>query len=223
MIVMKSENSTPEPSDTCLRILEAATRLYRLIGHRKTSVADIARESSMSPANVYRFFRSKQAINDAVADKLFEEVIVVAVEASHTPGTAAERLRATLAAIEQRHADRFISERKLHELVAISVRENWSISRSFRERIESIVAEIISDGKARGEFQSGDSMTSGRCLLAATTVFCDPRLMSTIPSFGRPTLEQMMDFAIGALRADSTAPCTNDHQLYASREMVRTG
>lgn len=222
MIVMKYENSTPEPSDTCLRILEAATRLYRLIGHRKTSVADIARESSMSPANVYRFFRSKQAINDAVADKLFEEVIVVAVEASRTPGTPSERLRAILAAIEQRHADRFTRERKLHELVASSLRENWSTSRSFRERIESIVAEIISDGMARGEFQNGDSLTFGRCLLAATAVFCDPRLMSATSNFHRPTLEQMMDFAIEALRADSAMRCTHQ-QLHASREMVRTG
>ena len=100
--MMKSENSAREPGSTYLRILDAATRLYRLIGHRKTSVADIARGSSMSPANVYRFFTSKQSINNAVADRLFEEVIVVAAEASRTPGTPSERLRAILAAIEPR-------------------------------------------------------------------------------------------------------------------------
>jgi AcrR family transcriptional regulator len=219
MIVMRVKNSAREACSTRRHILDAAIRLYRLLGQKKTSVADIARESSMSPANVYRFFASKQAINNAVADKLFEEVIVVAVEASHTPGTAADRLRETLAAIEQRHADRFRNERKLHELVATSLRENWSISRSFTERIESIVAGIISDGMVRGEFQNGDSMLFGRSLLAATAVFCDPRLMSATASFHRPTLEQMMDFAIEALGADSATRFADDLPR-ASREMV---
>jgi AcrR family transcriptional regulator len=205
MIVMRFENSTLEPSRTSLRILDAATRLYRLMGHKKTSVADIARESSMSPSNVYRFFSSKQAINNAVAAKLFEEVIAIAVDASRAPGTAEERLIGTFAVIKQRCTDRFISERKLHELLALSLRENWSISRSFTERIENILAEIILDGQAQGALQRGDSVLFGRCLLAATDVFLDPRLISAIPHLRRPTLKQMSDFAIGALRADNIA------------------
>jgi AcrR family transcriptional regulator len=35
------------------------------MGYQKTAVADIARELGMSPANVYRFFPSKSAINEA--------------------------------------------------------------------------------------------------------------------------------------------------------------
>jgi AcrR family transcriptional regulator len=48
--------------ETRVRIIETATQLYRKIGHKKTTVADIAHEISMSPANVYRFFHSKRAI-----------------------------------------------------------------------------------------------------------------------------------------------------------------
>ena len=39
-----------------------AERLFREIGYQKTTVADIAKELRMSPANVYRFFDSKKAI-----------------------------------------------------------------------------------------------------------------------------------------------------------------
>ena len=51
-------------------ILQSALGLYREIGHKKTNVADIARRSSMSPANVYRFFPSKRAIEQAVVAEL---------------------------------------------------------------------------------------------------------------------------------------------------------
>jgi AcrR family transcriptional regulator len=56
------------------QIVETAERLFRQIGFQKTTVADIARELRMSPANVYRFFGSKSEINAAVARQLMSEV-----------------------------------------------------------------------------------------------------------------------------------------------------
>ena len=66
----------PPAGSPCIRqrIVQAAIRLHRKIGFRKTTVADIARGTSMSPANVYRFFASKQAIEEAVVADLFEQI-----------------------------------------------------------------------------------------------------------------------------------------------------
>jgi AcrR family transcriptional regulator len=55
------------------RIVATAERLFREIGYQKTTVADIAKSLKMSPANVYRFFDSKKAINEAVAERLMGE------------------------------------------------------------------------------------------------------------------------------------------------------
>jgi len=60
--------------DTRNRILEVAERLFRQIGYQKTTVGDIAKEIRMSPANVYRFFESKKASHQAVAQGLMGEV-----------------------------------------------------------------------------------------------------------------------------------------------------
>ena len=60
--------------DTRERILVVAERLFRQIGYQKTTVADIAKELRMSPANVYRFFDSKKAIHEGVARSLMGEV-----------------------------------------------------------------------------------------------------------------------------------------------------
>jgi AcrR family transcriptional regulator len=54
------------PDDTRARIMETAEALFRRLGFAKTAVADIAAELKMSPANVYRFFASKNAIVEAI-------------------------------------------------------------------------------------------------------------------------------------------------------------
>ena len=51
-----------KPDDTRARIMETAEALFRRLGFAKTTVADIAAELGMSPANIYRFFASKNAI-----------------------------------------------------------------------------------------------------------------------------------------------------------------
>jgi len=100
-----------------------AIRLHREIGFKKTTVADIARGASMSPANVYRFFPSKQAIEEAVAADLFEQVSAAATLAARGGGSVLERLRAALRAISQLHDNRLANDSKLHELLAATIRE----------------------------------------------------------------------------------------------------
>src|SRR5262245_2184149 len=51
-------------TDTREKILVVAERLFRQMGYQKTTVADIAKELRMSPANVYRFFDSKKSIHE---------------------------------------------------------------------------------------------------------------------------------------------------------------
>ncbi len=189
------------PSETRARILETAAGFYRRIGHRKTTVADIATTMSMSPANVYRFFPSKHAIQSAVAGILLAEVVRAAGEAARRDGFAAGRLRAVLQSLERLHAARCIHDHRLHELIVTAFRENWPVTRAYAHRLSSVVAELISEGQVRGEFSQGDPMTIASCILGATSGYLDPLLVTSGASSRRPTLDQMTDFCIGALGA----------------------
>src|SRR5215211_7897491 len=60
--------------DTRARIMETAEALFRRLGFAKTAVADIAAELRMSPANVYRFFPSKNAIVEAICQRCLSAV-----------------------------------------------------------------------------------------------------------------------------------------------------
>src|SRR5258706_909412 len=85
--------------DTRERILVVAERLFRQIGYQKTTVADIAKELRMSPANVYRFFDSKKAIHEGVARGLMGEVEQAAQTIASQPRPAAARLRELMTSI----------------------------------------------------------------------------------------------------------------------------
>jgi AcrR family transcriptional regulator len=190
---------TPQGRSLCIRrrIVQAAIRLHREIGFRKTTVADIARAASMSPANVYRFFPSKQAIEDAVVAGLLEQLSAAATLAARG-GSALDRLTAALRAISQLHEHRLENDSKLHELVAAAVRGNWAVTLSYADRIRGLVRAIIVTGQASGELRPGSPMAMTCCLLEAMDGYLSPSRINAATV--RPTFDEMMGFCAGALR-----------------------
>lgn len=195
-----SETATKE-KDQRRQIIETAERLFRQIGFQKTTVADIARELRMSPANVYRFFAAKSEINGAVARKLMGEVEEAAERIALDRGPASERLRALIKTTESMNADRYISDRKLHDMVEAAMTDNWPIVLQHIDTIAGCMARVIGDGMASGEFAPGDPELATRLVHTATMRFCHPRLMVECADKPVPTIDQMVDFCLAALRA----------------------
>jgi len=194
----QAENSVRE------RILTTAERLFREIGYHKTTVADIARELRMSPANVYRFFDSKKSINAGVARRLMSEVERASekIASGKTGATSAsERLRALLANMHRMNCDRYIADAKMHEMVAVAMEENWDVCTLHGECIGGMIAGIVADGAASGEFHVTDVATSALCVSTAFMRFCHPMLIAQCANKPGPTLDQMIDFIIAGLKA----------------------
>ena len=191
----------PQAGSPCIRerIVQAAIRLHRQIGFKKTTVADIARGGSMSPANVYRFFPSKQAIEEAVVAELFEDISAAATLAARG-GSALERLTAALRAISQLHEHLLENDSKQHELIAAAVRENWAIALSSADRIRELVRAIITGGQASGELRPGSPRAMTCCLLEAMDGYLNPARINAATV--RPAFDEMMDFCADALRHD---------------------
>ena len=143
-------------TDTRERILVVAERLFRQIGYQKTTVADIAKELRMSPANVYRFFDSKKSIHEGVARGLMGEVEVEAQRIAHTGGAAATRLRELMKTIHRMNAERYVGDNKLHEMVAIAMEEDWDVCVAHMELITETIGGVIAEGAMTGEFEVAD-------------------------------------------------------------------
>src|ERR1700710_2099065 len=139
-------------TDTRERILVVAERLFRQIGYQKTTVADIAKELRMSPANVYRFFDSKKAIHEGVARALMGEVEIEARRIVAASGPAAIRLRDLMKTVHRMNSERYVGDSKLHEMVAIAMEEDWDVCVAHIELITQTIGSVIAQGMASGEF-----------------------------------------------------------------------
>jgi AcrR family transcriptional regulator len=185
--------------DTRERILEVAERLFREIGYQKTTVADIAKELRMSPANVYRFFDSKKAIHEGVARVLMSEVEIEAQRIADAPGPAVPRLRELLTTVHRMNSERYVGDSKLHEMVAIAMEESWEVCVAHIQQITENIGAVIGQGMASGEFEKSDVVTAALCACTAMVRFFHPQMIAQAAHKPGPSIDQMIDFVLAAL------------------------
>lgn len=186
--------------DIRLGILLTAERLFREIGYQKTTVADIAKALKMSPANVYRFFESKKAIHEGVARRLMGEVEQATQEIARREKPASERLRALLKTVHQMNAERYVDDSKMHEMVAVAMEQSWDVCHAHIDTINCEFAKVIADGMAEGEFRQADPQQTALCVCASMTRYFHPQLIAESADLPGPTIDQMIDFVLAALR-----------------------
>ena len=198
--------ATAEPAEesaptTRCRILAAAERSFREIGYQKTTVADIAKTLKMSPANVYRFFESKKAINEAVVERVTGEIEALIAGIADAPGPPAEaRLREAIAALHRDTTGRWAGYPRIHEMIVAAMGESWEVCRNHVDRIGAVFERIVRDGVRTGEFEAADPAVAGRCVQAAILRHTHPLLVSQSHPELEPSLDQMVDFLLRSLR-----------------------
>lgn len=183
------------------RILEEAVRSFREIGYQKTTVADIARRLKMSPANVYRFFESKKAINEAVVERLTGEIEAMIAAIADAPKLGApERLSRIITALHDDSRRRFEAHPRVHEMVEAAMSESWAVCQAHVDCIGAVLARVVADGMREGAFAVADPKSAASCIHAAITRYCHPVLMNRNPERIEPPLPVMIAFLLGALR-----------------------
>jgi AcrR family transcriptional regulator len=164
--------------ETRRRIEDTAEALFRSMGYQKTAVADIARELGMSPANIYRFYPSKSAINEAIAARMLDGVEAEIWAIARRGGPAGERLRLLLRTLHQRHIGLFFAERRLHDMVTAAMSEHWGVIERFVHAIQTAIRHVLMDGAASGEFPSIEPEAAALSIKQATLAFMHPALIA---------------------------------------------
>jgi AcrR family transcriptional regulator len=191
-----------DPDEVRARILEVAEERFRRIGHHKTSVADIASELGMSPANVYRFFPSRDAINESICRRVVNEVTDIAFAIARTNAPALEKLDRLLTAVHHHNKTKLIKERRMHDMIVAAMQENWAIIKVHIERMVRIFEAIIREGIEAGEFDVEDPAEAARAVKTAFTPFFHPILIEHCVQHGEDTeagLREQIRFILKAL------------------------
>lgn len=191
-----------DPDEVRARILAVAEEHFRRIGHHKTSVADIASELGMSPANVYRFFPSREAINESICNRVVNEVAEIAFAITHTNVSASEKLDRLLTAVHDHSKMILVKEKRMHDLIVAAMQENWAIIKAHIARMVTIFEAIIREGIEAGEFEVDDPAEAARAVNTAVALFFHPILIERCVQRGEDTdagLREQIRFILKAL------------------------
>jgi len=167
-----------KPDDTRARIMDAAEALFRRLGFAKTAVADIAAELKMSPANVYRFFPSKNAIIEAICQRCLAECEERAWAVARSRGSAAERAERLVLEILAYHKENHLTDQRVNDMVLAAIELSWGAIRAHKEHIRMVLEAILREGIERGEFEPVDPRETSRLMMISLVHFCHPVLVA---------------------------------------------
>lgn len=201
----QSEGYSPDSEvrqENVRRILDSAERLFRHYGYSKTTVADIARDLGMSPANIYRFFESKNEILQALCSRMLGTGHELALQIAALPLSAEERLRRYVETEHRLTVETMMDAQKVHEMVVVAIEQNWDVIDRHIDRLTDVVQKIIEDGIAAGEFPQQDARVAARCFGASIALLSHPQLVAQcLCKENRASPQELTDFAIRALKA----------------------
>jgi AcrR family transcriptional regulator len=158
-------------------ILDAAERLIRRIGRRKTTVADIACDLGTSRTNVYRFFPTRAAIDLDVYARIAGSTLEVARAISRREDAAGIRLAAMFEDLYRQTRARLTDAPHIHELFVAAAEGKWEVAKWYCDEMTRIFEATIRDGLKAGELESDDPRNAARCALAAMISFVHPSLL----------------------------------------------
>ncbi len=148
---------------------------FRRVGYAKTAVADIAAALGMSPANVYRFFASKGAINEAICLRILGEGHAMLDAVVAEPLAPPEKLQKAIRQLYAFNHSRFIKERRVHDMVEAAMEENWGAVEAHLAFVIDRFATIIAEGVRQGHFKPCDVPMTALTVKNACTCILHPQ------------------------------------------------
>ena len=159
---------------TAERILEATEEVLRRHGPAKATVVDVARALGVSHGSVYRHFRTKAALREAVTKRWLDRatgMLAAIAEADRDPQT---RLRDWLAALFEAKRRKAGDDPELFATYTVLTGENVAAVIEHITELTGQLTRIVQDGADAGTFTVTDPATTARALFQATGRFHDP-------------------------------------------------
>ncbi|GLP70136.1 TetR family transcriptional regulator [Streptomyces sp. TUS-ST3] len=159
---------------TAERILEATEEVLRRHGPAKATVVDVARALGVSHGSVYRHFRTKAALREAVTKRWLDRatgMLAAIAEADRDPQA---RLRDWLAALFEAKRRKAGDDPELFATYTVLTGENVEAVIEHITELTGQLTRIVQDGADAGTFTVTDPATTARALFQATGRFHDP-------------------------------------------------
>ncbi|MFF3287122.1 TetR family transcriptional regulator [Streptomyces sp. NPDC003023] len=193
---MTPEALTPE------RILEATEDVLRRYGPAKATVVDVARALGVSHGSVYRHFRTKAALREAVTGRWLERSVIELAEiTARTDLPAPDRLLRWMSALFAAKRRKAGGDPELFATYGVLIGENSDVVEHHVQELVGQLRTIVEEGVAAGRFGAVDPQTCAQAVFDATTRFHDP---AHAADWSKPSVEAefagLMDLVLRGLR-----------------------
>ncbi|MEU1304614.1 TetR family transcriptional regulator [Streptomyces shenzhenensis] len=189
---------------TSERILEATEEVLRRHGPAKATVVDVARALGVSHGTVYRHFRTKAALREAVTKRWLDRTSELLAGIVAEDGDPEVRLRDWLAALFAAKRRKAGLDPELFATYTVLTDENGE---AVADHVTDLIAQltrIVRDGTESGGFTVSDPATAARAVFHATGRFHDPAYAR---EWQRPGIEDeftaLVDLLVRGLRSPS--------------------
>jgi AcrR family transcriptional regulator len=149
-----------------LEILRAAGREFRVRGFAETGMRDIAEAASLSPANLYNYFKGKNEILFFCQDSSLDRMFAALDKARRMRTSSAIKLRLVIVSHLRCLLDE-VEGSAAHLLTNALPPRQQRFLVAKRDRYEQGVRNLIAAGMRAGEFSSGDAALAARAMLGA--------------------------------------------------------
>jgi TetR/AcrR family transcriptional regulator, repressor of the ameABC operon len=190
-----STNHLPAPLPPKQKILNAAEGLFMTQGFRSTTIADIAYQAEMSPANLYRHYENKENIAAACVEHCLDEknqMLRRILQSKHT--NTATLLEAFVIALLRHTHDKAMSSPKFHEMCDAVMTLRPQVIHTMMSNLQAMFAEILARGNAKKEFDVENITLTAETLFTTLSAFSNPQVMHLypLPEFERHAHEAVL-------------------------------
>jgi AcrR family transcriptional regulator len=191
---------------TADRVLDTAEDVLRRYGPAKATVLDVSRALGVSHGSVYRHFASKTALRDAVARRWLARITTPLESIAEAAGPAEPRLRRLVRELSAAKRRMAADDPQLFETFHQVVTQSRAVLTEHLDTLARLLAAVIADGAAAGEFTAPDATADGRTVLQATARFHHP---AHAAEWADPGIEADLDAVLALLIRGLRAPATS--------------
>tara|TARA_R110002072_G_scaffold127330_3_gene264727 strand:+ start:39571 stop:40209 length:639 start_codon:yes stop_codon:yes gene_type:complete len=138
--------STPPVPSTSDRILDAAEDIFAEKGYSATSLGDVADRVGIRSPSLYNHFKNKEALYEAVLERLLADFSAPLVELEGGPLTSERVFRWLETIVRQHHGNPNLARLLQHAALSGGPHTNELIDRLFRPMFESGADKIVGEG-----------------------------------------------------------------------------
>ena len=155
-------------------LLDLTEQMLRERGGGALNLSELAAEAGMSPANIYRFFASKEALFEAVAERWFAPKIAIMEDVTASDGPIEKRLYDFFARRFVLMRDNYLAEPELFKRYLDLSEEHVETVRGYVDLGDHYLAVLVAQAMEEGYFQGLTIDRTVSLINLMVSPFCNP-------------------------------------------------